>query len=151
MSTHFSITLLVLFAVAAISLGSLQHDYIGTISKFNETSPILDIASKQTNEEVEVETQTPFLVSLPSNPSTGFLWRLNVKEMTGVLALDPEDSGEVVVSKSEAGAPATQLFSFLSRKAGSGRLSFVYSKSGESDENAGRYQMEVKIAERKSA
>ena len=142
MKVALYVTLAALFVLSSCGLEKVETHIV---ARYKETSSLPDINSKTTQAEMTIASTTPFMVSLPSDPTTGHLWRLDTNNMAGVLLVDAEASGEFEETKAETGASTRQLFSLVSRQPPTGAIKFEYVKPGSEEPAEAEYIIVVTI------
>ena len=105
------------------------------------------IDDESNNGQVELQTGQTLVVSLQSNPSTGYTWE--VAEVDDTL-LQSQGEAEYKAGKSGGeqlvGAGGTQTFRFTAAKVGETTLKLIYHRAWETDvEPVQTFSVQVKI------
>ena len=105
------------------------------------------IDEESNNGQVELQTGQTLVVSLKSNPTTGYAWE--VAEVDETL-LQSQGEAEYKESKTSGeqlvGAGGTQTFRFKAAEAGETSLKLIYHRAWETDvEPAQTFSVQVKI------
>ncbi len=106
----------------------------------------VELTQQASGTSVALEPGQQLVVSLESNPSTGFQWNLarqpdgNVLTLVSSTYVEPATTGDVV------GAPGTEVWTF--EAAGSGTTSFelAYFRSFEPETVEGTFSLEVEVS-----
>ncbi len=77
-------------------------------------------------EPIQVKPGKTFMISLASNPSTGYGWKMEFPEEEKILTL--LDSKHVISSEPMPGAPGKQTYTFRALKAGQTKVRLVYQR-----------------------
>ena len=126
-------------------LCDLKKGLINSVAIYQETNELIDILDASIKEKISVKAGAPFLVKLPSNPTTGYEWFVKRKELKNIVHMDKEEDGEITPVESElAGAPTTQVFVFMPNRQGEDTISFVY-KQGWTQDDSTIYTIHVDI------
>ena len=107
----------------------------------------MKIDEESNNGQVELQTGQTLVVSLQSNPSTGYTWE--VAEVDDTL-LQSQGEAEYKASKAGGeqlvGAGGTQTFRFTAAEVGETTLKLIYHRAWETDvEPAQTFSVQVKI------
>jgi inhibitor of cysteine peptidase len=93
-------------------------------------SPEISLTPRDNGRQVDINRGQTLVVSLPGNPSTGYLWHLDEVDeqiliQTGGATFEPQSE--------QAGAPGLHTFHFQAVQAGETVLRFVYQRPWEKD------------------
>ena len=90
--------------------------------------------SKTGHMDISVAVDEAFKISLKSNPTTGFIWKLKTPPNLCIF-LDTDNNGEFVVCENciQEGSGGKQIFDFAAKEKGTETLTFEYSQPWNSD------------------
>ena len=132
--------------LVSIALSHIQKAVVNSILTFQETSDVMDLISKQTKTKIKVKVNEPFRIEIASGPTTGFQWTLGKEKPELITHIDKETVGEVKSQETVlAGAPTTQIFTFIPNEKGTDKLFLVYRRSWESYNEDTTYLIKVII------
>lgn len=132
------LTLAGLLAIAsiAVTLLALSTNGINPAAAEGEAERI-GLDASYDDQEIEVEVGELLVVTLESNPTTGFGWQLSGSFDEGLLALidsryEPGENTE----QGMVGAGGSEVWTFKALATGETKISLEYSRPWESDEEA---------------
>jgi inhibitor of cysteine peptidase len=103
----------------------------------------LHLTAADNNKVFSVKPQTPIVVTLASNPSTGYRWKLAPQRVHGVVRLV---SHRYVGAKSGLpGAPGKEIWRFRAVAKGATDLGFLYLRSWEKNKPARRISIAIRV------
>jgi inhibitor of cysteine peptidase len=96
----------------------------------NDKAAEVRVDEANDGETIEIDSGGTLIVSLPSNPTTGYAW--SISDPTG--GLEQQGSAQYVPASTTTpllGSAGTEVFRFKARSAGEYNLSFAYARSFE--------------------
>lgn len=101
---------------------------IAMIGNCNSPSELLNIEKSNNDQEFELNVQSEIVISLDSNPTTGYTWRVSNQD-TNFLKLIGDST--LQAESKLLGAPTKQVFRFLTIAPGNTELNLVYHREWE--------------------
>lgn len=86
--------------------------------------------TQEENKSITVSVKEKFTVSLPGNPSTGYLWNYSKNE-NSILKLTSSTYEQNKAPQGYVGVPGIYYFTFESENKGKEEIKFVYKRSWE--------------------
>lgn len=119
-SRHASVITL----AAAVVVGTAACGSSSGSSSGNGSSAPAGAITPKPGSTVDVKVGTPFVVSLATNPSTGFEWA--VKQSPANVQFQKSDTEDPKTDR--IGAPGTQLLTFEATGPGTGPMNLIYDR-----------------------
>ncbi|MGI9245354.1 MAG: protease inhibitor I42 family protein, partial [Steroidobacteraceae bacterium] len=94
---------------------------------------------------VELRPGQELRITLPSNPSTGYAWRVAPAGLPSVLVLQGDPVYARVTGEARVGAPGKQSFSLRAAQPGRGSLRIEYVRPWEPQAVAGDFTLEAVV------
>jgi inhibitor of cysteine peptidase len=130
-------------AIVAIVCGCIGYALLSAVEdSLASSSAAVTVSDADNGKTVRLDPGDTLIVSLESNPSTGYVWQV-ARVDASVLA----PSGQPVYRPGEQmpGAPGRQLFKFNAQKSGSAALKIIYVRPWEKGAAPGK-TWEVNVA-----
>ena len=136
-----AIVLLIGSVLCAIEKGELN-----SLPLFQEKEDIMKLVDTVTYGVITVKRKDPFIMELPSNPTTGYEWTVEQDKLKLIKLADKELTGKTISSNAERmGAPGKQLFTFIPKEEGMDTITFLYRRNWEPNDRSTIYNLRVNI------
>eukprot|EP00826_Nyctotherus_ovalis_P022963 TRINITY_DN176_c0_g1_i16.p2 TRINITY_DN176_c0_g1~~TRINITY_DN176_c0_g1_i16.p2 ORF type:complete len:144 (-),score=35.18 TRINITY_DN176_c0_g1_i16:30-461(-) len=138
--------LLTVILLIGASLCAIEKGMLNSVPLFQENQDIMNLVNLVTYGVATVKRGEPFIVELPSNPSTGYEWTVEREKLKIVNHVDKELVGQTKSDDSgRVGAPGKQLFTFMPKSEGMDTIVFLYRKNWEPNDRSTIYNLRVNV------